>query len=150
MKNNSFLRFVLVGIVNTGIGLTLMFFFLNFLQLSYWVSTFIGNFIGAVISFLLNRRFTFNSSITTKKGLPLFLVVVFLCYIVSYSLSQELVDLYWLNFAERLSTLQLNLGDFMALFYNKKNIALLIGSVIYTITNYFGQKQVVFLQKKPV
>jgi putative flippase GtrA len=38
-----------VGIVNTFIGLFFMFFFLNVVGVSYWVSTFRGNTIGACI-----------------------------------------------------------------------------------------------------
>lgn len=127
---NSLVRFLLVGVVNTFIGLALMFFLLNVAGLSYWVSTFTGNAIGACVSFLLNRTFTFRSNVSFKKGLPRFFVIIFSCYFSAYFCSEKLVKL--------LSQFYL-LSPFM-----EKNASILIGSTLYTIANYLGQKYFVF------
>lgn len=71
-QTNSFIRFLLVGIVNTAVGLSIMLFLMNALELSYWISTFIGNGTGAVTSFLLNRTFTFKSDIEWRRGVARF------------------------------------------------------------------------------
>src|SRR5687767_5575104 len=90
---NSLVRFLLVGVVNTFIGLVLMFFFLNVAGFSYWTSTFTGNAIGACVSFLLNRTFTFKSNVTFHKGLPRFLIIIFICYFSAYFCSERLLEL---------------------------------------------------------
>jgi putative flippase GtrA len=99
------------------------------LAVNYWLSTFIGNGAGAVVSFLLNRTFTFKSGVSLKKGGVLFVAVITLCYTVSYGTSE------WLS------------GHIYHLFpVSQQNLAVILGTCIYTITNYIGQKLIVFKQ----
>lgn len=125
LTTNSLVRFLLVGIVNTCIGLAIMFFLLNVANVSYWTSTFIGNAAGACVSFLLNRTFTFKSDVSYYKGLPRFIAIIVLCYFSSYFCSEKLAE--WI-FSPSV----------------KENISVLLGSVFYTISNYFGQRYFVF------
>ena len=127
---SSFVRFLLVGLVNTCVGLGIIFFLLNAVHLSYWISTFIGNAIGACVSFFLNRSFTFNSSVSFQRGLPKFMTIILMCYMLSYFLSEKLV--VWVNEIQMVSTSV------------EQNGAVLLGSVLYTISNYLGQKYLVF------
>ncbi|MBY0145853.1 GtrA family protein [Neobacillus niacini] len=127
---NSFVRFLLVGFVNTCVGLCIIFFLLNAVHLSYWVSTFTGNAIGACVSFFLNRSFTFNSSVSFQRGLPKFMTIILICYVASYFFSEKLV--VWVNEIQMVSTSV------------EQNGAVLLGSVLYTISNYLGQKYLVF------
>ena len=127
---SSLVRFLLVGVVNTFIGLVIMFFLYNVAGVSYWTATFTGNAIGACVSFLLNRTFTFKSNISLQKGLPRFFVIIFICYISAYFCSEKLLEL--------LSQFYL-LSTFM-----EKNASILLGSTLYTIANYLGQKYFVF------
>lgn len=131
--NSSFIRFLLVGVVNTFVGLLIMFVLLNGAGFSYWASTFTGNTIGAGVSFLMNRRFTFRSNITVYRGLPRFLAMIFLCYFCSYFVSEQLMS----QFILPSPTL-------------KKNASVLLGSGLYTISNYAGQKYFVFKKMSPV
>lgn len=130
-RTNSFYRFLLVGLVNTLTGLSMMFMCLNIMEWSYWVATFIGNSVGALVSYLLNRTFTFQSTIPFKKGLPLFITVILTCFLFSYWLS-GLVAESILNDIQISSLLK------------KDELAILIGSCLYTGSNYFGQKYLVF------
>ena len=59
--NFQFVRFLMVGVANTIVGLSVMYLLLHLAGLSYWTSTFLGNSVGAVVSFFLNRSFTFRS-----------------------------------------------------------------------------------------
>ncbi|MEH7505029.1 GtrA family protein [Neobacillus drentensis] len=127
---NSLVRFLLVGIVNTFIGLFFMFFFLNVVGVSFWVSTFTGNTIGACVSFLLNRSFTFNSNISFHKGLPRFIAIIFISYFSAYSCSEKLVEL-----TRPFHPLSTSIEE---------NASVLLGSTFYTIANYLGQKYFVF------
>ena len=127
---NSFIRFLLVGVINTCVGLFIIFFLLNALQLSYWVSTFVGNSAGACISYLLNRSYTFKSTVSYQRGLPRFVTIILICYFGAYFLSEKLT--IWFNPFHFVSTSV------------DQNGAVLIGSVLYTISNYLGQKYFVF------
>lgn len=133
-RTNSFFRFLLVGVVNTFIGLSVIFIFMNVFELSYWVSTFTGNSIGAAVSFLLNRKFTFNSNTSLKKGGMRFVAVILVCYFLSFTLSKQMINwkLFELNF----------------LFTSPKNASVVIGTIFYTMTNYTGQKYFVFFHGK--
>ncbi|MBV7507034.1 GtrA family protein [Bacillus sp. sid0103] len=127
---NPLVRFILVGIMNTFIGLVCMFFFLNVAGISYWISTFTGNVIGACFSFLLNRTFTFKSNVSFHKGLPKFFATIFICYFLAYFCSEKLIE--WTNQFHPFST------------SIEENASVLLGSTLYTIANYLGQKYFVF------
>jgi len=134
MIKNTFIKFLLVGVMNTIIGLSIMYICLNVFRLHYWPSTFIGNSVGAVVSYLLNRAFTFQSTVSHKRGMVRFVVVITVCYFFSYQLAYSLTEWFlsttnWLN------------DEYVA------DIAILIGSGVYTISNYFGQKLLVFNKK---
>lgn len=128
---NTFLRFLLVGIINTAIGLSSMFLLLNLAGFSYWLATFTGNSIGAGASFFLNRAFTFKSNITLTAGVPKFLAVIGACYLISYSLGGWAAN-------------QILIFDWAAIQVSKDELAVVFGTVLYTAVNYFGQKLFVF------
>lgn len=129
-RTNSFIRFLLVGVINTCVGLFIIFVLLNALHLSYWVSTFVGNSAGACVSYLLNRSFTFNSTVSFQRGLPRFVTIILICYFGAYFFSERLM--IWFNSFHYVST------------FVEQNGAVLIGCVLYTIGNYLGQKYFVF------
>ncbi|HZG71702.1 MAG TPA: GtrA family protein [Chondromyces sp.] len=130
-RTSTFIRFLLVGLINTFVGLSIIFLLLNVFGISYWLSTFSGNAIGMLVSFLLNRVFTFKSSVSFTKGAPKFLLVSFVCYFTAYSIGALLADgIYWLIDFSYLLTV--------------KELAVLCGTGLYTLLNYAGQKYIVF------
>jgi putative flippase GtrA len=131
-QTNKFTRFLLVGILNTLTGLTTMFMLLHIAGLSYWVSTFFGNAMGATFSYFLNRSFTFQSKVPLSNGAPKFIAVILLSYLIAYSMSEFLAR--WISVSIHLNPLLLD----------EKGIAIILGTLFYTIINYFGQKKIVF------
>jgi putative flippase GtrA len=127
-RTNSFIRFLFVGMINTLISAVVIFLLMTLLGQGYWTSTFIGNSVGIISSFLLNRSFTFASKITIKKGVFPFLMVVFLSYCFSYSLSHFSASFLW----------KTDRG------INQEQFAVLLGMILYSMTNYIGQKRFVF------
>lgn len=127
----SFIRFLIVGVINTIVGLTTMYVLLNGLRLSYWWSTLLGNIFGAGVSFILNRNFTFKNDAAIGGSIVRFVIVIGVCYFVSYSLGLKLAN--W--FLEKLSLFPKEFA---------KDLAILLGTGIYTIMNYLGQKHFVF------
>lgn len=55
----SFLRFSAVGVANTLLGLTIIFALMRFGGLQYIVANAVGYAVGTVVSFVLNRSWTF-------------------------------------------------------------------------------------------
>ncbi|KOP83007.1 GtrA family protein [Cytobacillus solani] len=129
-RTNSFIRFFIVGVINTLTGLSTMFLLLNIAELSYWFSTFIGNSIGAIVSYSLNRTFTFQSKVTIKKSVPRFIAVILFCYLFSYKVSEMAAGMI--------------IGKFPLIRLTGENLAIIIGTAVYMITNYFGQRLYVF------
>ncbi|MBM6617081.1 GtrA family protein [Bacillus suaedaesalsae] len=134
LKTNTFIRFALVGVINTAIGLSVIFLLLNVFQLSYWVSSSIGTAIGALFSFLLNRRFTFKSNISFQKGAPRFFLIILISFYGGYGLGEWIAR-------------QIPLSNILSDYFSEKEIAVFIGACIYTISNYLGQKMIVFKRK---
>lgn len=127
----SFARFLLVGLFNTLVGLGASFAFFNVLHMNYWLSTFAGNCIGAIVSYALNRTFTFRSKASVRSSFWKFILVILVCYGFSYSVSMLL--------AEAASSLMPSIGPGLL-----HNAAILVGNGIYTICNYAGHKYFTF------
>ncbi|MBV7505771.1 GtrA family protein [Bacillus sp. sid0103] len=127
----TFVRFIMVGMVNTMVGLSVMYLLLHGPGLSYWMSTFLGNSVGACVSFFLNRRFTFRSDVSVLNGLLRFVMVILICYFISYTMGENLVQ--WLLVNNDTITSRV-----------KTDLAVLISTFLYTMLNYLSQKLIVF------
>ncbi|MBT9685478.1 GtrA family protein [Pseudoflavonifractor sp. MCC625] len=136
MKETKFLdasiwKFLLVGVGNTLLSMVLMFALEG---LGYWPSTAIAYVAGAVMSFFLNRSFTFRSQETMGRSAVKFALNVAVCYLVAYGIAQPVMellpqpvfvpDIWW----ERLTKL--------------------VGMGLYTVLNYFGQRFFAFQKQK--
>lgn len=133
----TFVRFLMVGLINTMVGLSVMYLLLHGFGLSYWISTFLGNSVGACISFFLNRRFTFKSDISVLTGLFRFITVILISYFISYSLGESLVQSLLNNNVTFISK-------------GKTDLAVLISTFLYTLLNYLSQKLFVFHKKETI
>jgi putative flippase GtrA len=56
-----FWKFILVGILNTVVGMGLQFLFFNLCGWNEWVSSLIGYILGSILSYFLNKYFTFKN-----------------------------------------------------------------------------------------
>ena len=128
--NYSFIRFLMVGVANTIVGLSVMYLLLHVVGLSYWASTFLGNSVGAVVSFFLNRSFTFKSQSSVSKSMIRFVAVILFCYFISYTIGRNVVE--WILSNSHLTS------------SIKTDIAVLISTGLYTVLNYLCQKLFVF------
>lgn len=127
-RTNTFIKFLIVGSVNTFFGLSIILTLLNLLEVSYWIATFIGNSIGAIISFFLNKNITFRSKVKNSKGLALFFLVVMVSYFISYQVGYIFI-------------IEL---DFLNRTYYKEEITVIVAAIIYTLLNYIGQRFLTF------
>ena len=131
MKNklidDSVPKFLLVGVGNTLLSAVLMFLLEG---LGYWPSTAIAYVAGAVMSFFLNRSFTFHSEETVGRSTAKFALNVAVCYMLVYSIAQPLGK--WILGAMGITRVWL------------ERLTKLGGMGLYTLLNYFGQRFFVF------
>jgi len=114
-----FIRYNLVGIVNTIVGF-LIIFLLMFIGFTPVLSNLMGYAIGSVVSFYLNSRFTFKSTQTTKAQVVKFFTILLMSYFLN------LLTLQWL--------LEL-INPYLAQFFS---------AVVYTISSFLLVKFIVF------
>lgn len=136
MKKNildsSFIRFLIVGVINTLVGTAVMFGLYNLAglhewgKIGYWLST-IGNYtVGSIVSFFLNKHFTFKNKEKGKAVVIRFVVNIAVCMTLAYGVAQKCVEtaLAGTFLSEQL----------------QGNISMLVGMVLFVILNYFGQR----------
>ena len=91
------LKYSIVGIFNTAIGLTVIYFFFNVLNFNYIVANIIGYACGLVNSFIWNKKWTFKSSKHYSKEIVPFLIVFGISYaanLLTVILSVELIKIH--------------------------------------------------------
>lgn len=78
LKSSRFIKFCLVGVLNTGLNYS-VFYILLALQGNALLAGSIGFTAGAVLGFILNRKYTFSSNITFGTGMKKYLLVQLVC-----------------------------------------------------------------------
>ena len=127
------IKFLLVGVINTLVGSGTMFLAYNALHLSYWVSSALNYIVGSVVSYFLNRSFTFKSRQRGWKNLLRFAVNILCCYLLAYGMAKPLVN----------AVLSAWISDVAVL----ENLAMLCGMGLFVVLNYIGQRYLVFNDK---
>ncbi len=84
-------RFLLVGCINTLFGTSIMFLAYNVLGLSYWLSSASNYFFGSILSYFLNKYFTFQKKDKSIGDILPFALNITICYFITYGLSKPLV-----------------------------------------------------------
>jgi putative flippase GtrA len=126
---------LIVGVANTLLGTTLMFLFYNLTGFGYWGSSTIAFTLASIFSYFANKRFTFSY---VGKGLDSFIrftIVIAVSYFIGFFISKNFVIIITEKFFVAISL------------KNTEQIALLFGSVIFTLLNYFGQRYFAFSKK---
>lgn len=130
--DKTFFKFIIVGVINTLVGSAIMFGCYNILNLSYWVSSVANYFFASILSYFLNKYYTFESKEKSFKSVVKFAVNIAVCYVFSYVIAREFINFVLSGLSEKF----------------RDNIAMLIGMGLFVITNYFGQRLLVFEKDK--
>lgn len=126
------LKFVAVGVVNTLVGTAIMFGLYNLAGCSYWLSSAANYTLTSILSFFLNKFFTFRNRQKSPAQVLRFAGNILVCYLVAYGVAKPVV-MWALNGAGK--SLQ-------------ENVAMLVGMCLFTGLNYLGQRLFVFQDKK--
>jgi len=125
-------KFLLVGILNTVVGNGLMFLLYNLFHIGYWPSTAISYALASVMSYFLNRYFTFKYQGSGYGVVLRFALNIIVCYALAYGIAQPLVS--WI-----LSAASVTVRD---------NVAMLAGMCLFVGFNYIGQRFFAFREEK--
>ena len=124
MIDDKLVKFVIVGIINTIVGMALMFGLYNIAGCSYWVSSLNNYIFTSILSYILNKRFTFGHKGDIKGSAFRFAVNIAVCYLIAYGIVKPLMLRLLHNQPVRV----------------QENVAMLAGMVIFTGLNYIGQR----------
>lgn len=122
--DKTFLKFCLVGIANTLFGTAIMFVAYNVFHLSYWVSSGANYILGSILSFFLNKYFTFQNKSKNLKVVLKFIVNILICYLIAYGIAKPLAGVVLSNASKTI----------------QENGAMLVGMGLFVILNYGGQR----------
>lgn len=120
MINSSFIRFLLVGLANTSVGYCTTLFLHYALNLSPMLANTGGYVIGGMLSYFLNRRYTFASNRRHREALPRFALTVATCFALNLLILEQ------------------------ALAFTPLPIAQLFANIAYTVSFYLASRFIVF------
>lgn len=126
------IKFLIVGVINTLVGTSVMFVCYNIFHTGYWAASALNYIIGSIVSFFLNKYFTFKSRKKSVAEVVRFILNITVCYILAYGIAKPCVHYV-------LSGYSLTVRD---------NAAMLAGMCLFVGLNYIGQRFIVFRQKK--
>lgn len=128
MKNKlfdaTFWKFIAVGIINTIFGTTIMFVCYNVFHWGYWFSSGANYFFGSILSFVLNKYFTFQNKEKSISQIVRFVVNILVCYTLAYGIAKPLTMLLLAQASVKV----------------QENIAMLVGMCFFVGLNYLGQR----------
>ena len=122
--DQTFWKFILVGVINTLVGTVIMFACYNLVGLSYWISSAANYIVGSLVSYYLNKHFTFKSTEKGIKPVLRFVINIAICYLIAYGVAKPLVSNI---LREQSKSIQ-------------ENGAMLVGMLLFVGLNYLGQR----------
>ena len=128
----TFWKFILVGIANTLFGTAIMFIFYNLLHFNYWISSASNYIFGSILSYFLNKHFTFKNKSKDKKVIWKFIANILICYVVAYGGARPAVHWIFADYGRKL----------------EDNLAMLVGMCVFIGLNYIGQRFWAFKEKE--
>ena len=126
--DNTTIKFVLVGIINTAVGTAVMFVLYNLFCANYWFASAMNYVVGSTVSYFLNKYFTFQNTEKSFKQVIQFIVNITVCYLLAYGIAKPVVRFILSGFSVNF----------------QENVAMLAGMCIFVGLNYVGQRFVVF------
>ena len=122
--DRQFLKFCGVGVINTLVGSGVMYALYNLAHCGYWFSSAMNYVVGSVVSYFLNKYFTFKSRSQSWEEVARFALNIAVCYLIAYGMAKPLVRWIFSGLSETASD----------------NLAMLGGMGLFVILNYLGQR----------
>ena len=127
-----FWKFIGVGVINTLVGNGVMFLLYNVAHASYWLSSAANYVVGSIVSYFLNKHFTFKNTEKSFAVVVRFVINISMCYLLAYGAAKPLAAKLLQNSPQNI----------------QENVAMLVGAVLFIGLNYIGQRFFTFREKK--
>lgn len=124
-------KFLLVGVINTMIGTAIMFGLYNLAHCTYWVSSAANYVLTSILSFFLNKYFTFGSREKSAGEVARFAVNIAVCYLLAYGIAKPMCIAALAGVSSAV----------------RDNVSMVIGMCLFTGFNYLGQRFFAFRVK---
>lgn len=125
--DRSMLPFIAIGLLNTLVSMIIMQGLDALWGSGYWLSSAIAFAITSVVSYFLNKRFSFDSKESHAQTAWRFALVIAVCYLIAYSIALPATE--W--------AIERYVPDAA---WGAEKIAMLVGQVLFTGLNYIGQR----------
>lgn len=125
-------RFIIVGVLNTIVGTSIMFVFYNVFHFDYWISSAANYFFGSILSYFLNKYYTFSYRKKEWKSAIRFIINIVVCYLIAYGVAKPTMS--WLMSGASKVV--------------QENVAMVFGMGLFVVLNYFGQRFYTFKNKR--
>ena len=132
-----FWKFILVGILNTVVGMGLQFLFFNLCGWNEWVSSLIGYILGSILSYFLNKYFTFKNKDKGWKPIVKFALNIAICYGLAYGIAIPLINM--LCTANSWTMFGWSVEKFAG------NFSMIVGACLFVAFNYIGSNSYEFM-----
>ena len=108
----------------------------NIFHLGYWLSSALDYSLASIVSYILNKRFTFQYKGGILWSLVRFIINIAVCYFIAFGLARPMVRyvLAGLSLSFDKPTLE--------------NIAMLLGTGLFVIINFLGQRFFTFRENE--
>lgn len=128
----TFWKFILVGVANTLFGYAVGFVCLNLLNLDLVISSAANYIFGSILSYFLNKYFTFGQKEKSIKYIIKFIVNILVCYGLSYFvIAKPVINMLMSGYDLKL----------------RNNVIMLVGMCLFVGFNYIGQRFFAFKSK---
>lgn len=101
-----------------------MFGLYNLAGFSYWLSSSANYILTSILSYFLNKYFTFQHKKDSWKSALRFALNIAVCYLLAYGIAKQLALLLLSNVSVKV----------------QENVAMIVGMVFFTVLNYLGQR----------
>ena len=128
--SSTFVRFFIVGVINTVVGTAVMFL-LYWAGAGYWISSAANYIVGSIVSYFLNKYYTFKDRKHSPWQALWFAIHIGISYYVSHAVAKPIGE--WLLPGTSLEM--------------QESVAMLIAMGLFVILNYLGQKYIVFPER---
>lgn len=142
MIDGKLVKFALVGVLNTVVGYAINFVALNVFHLGFMLAGALNYIPTSVMSFFLNKYFTFKSKGNLKKEAVRFAINIAVCWFLAYGIAKSatvflmgLAPESVFDFVRWISFGYLNETEAII-----DNVATIVGMGLFVIFNYTGQR----------
>lgn len=139
-----FWKFILVGVINTLVGNGLQFVFYTFFgwksySWGVWLASLLGYIVGSIVSYFLNKYFTFKNQEKGWKPIFKFALNIAICYAIAYLIAVPATRA--ICEAGQFTMFGLEVAVFA------DYVSMIVGSCLFVACNYIGQRFFAFKEK---